>query len=222
MRSLILFFGLAASLGAQGERLSARDLFFERDGDAKPTRLGVSYQLLRVDVETGKGESVDAETNLEAGTCLAVAVEANRAAQVYVFNWGSSGAWQILLPSSRLTGESNRIESNATVRVPAEHCFQIEGPKGVDSLLLVVTERAEDVEKLNVAMRDTGEPAEDEPRLMRALDNRRPGQILPRDLAVQKVGSKVGAKEKSNLTYVVNTSARAKDRVTVEIRIRHE
>jgi len=217
MRGLIFVFALAGVLAAQGKGLSARDLFLERDGTEGRARLGVRYRLLEVEIATGRAVAVDPETNFATGTCLAVELESNRAANVFVFNWGSSGAWQILLPASRLANESNRISAAVVVRVPREHCFQVEGKKGVDSLLVVVTDRVEDIEKLNAAIRDTGEPGEDGPRLMAALDGRRPGEMASRDLKVERDRPK-GA----GFVYAVSSVARAADRVRMEIRIRHE
>jgi hypothetical protein len=64
--------------------------------------LGLRYNVLKVDPESRVSREVDPDMNFKAGDCLAIRFTPNRGGYMYVFNEGSSGAWQTMLPSASL------------------------------------------------------------------------------------------------------------------------
>src|SRR5438093_302394 len=110
----LLVFGLLGCwpLLAQTHAAQARDLFYQRDDGVEPSavssakgaslpvthRLGVRYNLLKVNPSTKASTPVDPEGNFARGDCIALEFSPNRDGHLYVFNLASSGKWQLLLP----------------------------------------------------------------------------------------------------------------------------
>ena len=195
--------------------------------------LGLRYVVLQVtDREAKKRKPVDPDTSFRPGDCVAIALEPNRNGYLYVFNRGTTGAWQPLLPSPDMPNERNRILNGKPLLVPSEHCFEFDGNAGTERLLIVITEKEEDARRLSEAMRT---PAAESPTptkgptllaggpLMRQLETLREGQMIGRDIKIAKIGPvSTGEGEQPNSVYAVRTSAGAADRLVIEIPLRHE
>jgi hypothetical protein len=101
--------------------------------------LGLRYNLLLVDAQSGQGEPVESERVFQPGECVALELEANHSGYLYVLNRGSSGSWQPLLPSPEMADEANIIGARSRVRVPQNYCFKIEGPAGEEQMFVVLS-----------------------------------------------------------------------------------
>ncbi len=145
IRATSLALLLANGLCAQKSGLSARDLFYE--ATATPTaaahRLGLRYDLLKMDPTTRKAQAVDPDQNFKEGDCFAVEFTPNRSGQLYVFNLGSSGESRALMPSPAMPNETGAVQANVTVRIPREFCFQLDGKRGVETLTVAIAEAGE-------------------------------------------------------------------------------
>jgi len=229
---------MAASSGlAQTRQVRARDLYFEPDAPAvaggaaagkqpavssvdRPVRhLGLRYNLILVDPATRKSRAVDPDSNFSRGNCFAVEFSPNRDGHLYISNRGSSGEWQLLLPSAAMPEEASLVRAGKTVRVPEEYCFMLNDPPGVETLVVAVTERKEDIDELRKAIRGGGGPD------MLAVRNevqQWQQQMGGRDLIMQKMDEPESAGEQPHSVYVVQTAAGESTRLVIEIRIRHE
>jgi len=101
--------------------------------------LGLRYNLLLVNAQSGQGEPVDSERVFQPGECVALELESNHSGYLYVLNRGSSGTWQPLLPSPEMADEANIISARARVRIPQSYCFKIEGPAGQEQMFVVLS-----------------------------------------------------------------------------------
>lgn len=101
--------------------------------------LGLRYNFLLVDAQSGQAEPVDSDRLFQPGECVALELESNHTGYLYVLNRGSSGTWQPLLPSPEMADESNVISARTRVRIPQNYCFKIEGPAGEERLFVVLS-----------------------------------------------------------------------------------
>ena len=198
---------------------------------ATPKHLGVRYNVLQlVDREAKKREPVNPDTPFHAGDCVAIQLAPNRDGYLYVFNRGTTGAWQPLLPSPEMPGERNRVLNGKPMTVPSDHCFEFDTNAGTERMLVVITEKEEDARRLSEAMKQSGgEPAAGQERtmlaggkLVRELEMLRQGQMVGRDIKIAKVGASRDDNEPANSVYAVRTSAGSNDRLVIEIALRHE
>ena len=197
--------------------------------------LGLRYGVLLVDPRSGQAEAADPARVFKSGECIALEFEANRTGYLYVLEQGSSGKWLSLFPSAELPDESNVVRSRTTVRVPARHCFEIEGVAGAERIFVVLSRNPEDLAQLHQAIRSgrteapgpSPAPAAksgDALLAMNRLDKeiaRFAGDLRSRDLRVKKVAQPESDGERPNSVYVVNASSAPSDRVVTEVRIEH-
>jgi hypothetical protein len=197
--------------------------------------LGLRYGVLLVDPRSGQADAADPARVFRSGECIALEFEANRSGYLYVLEQGSSGKWLSLFPSAELPGESNVVLSRTTVRVPARHCFEIEGVAGTERIFVVLSRNPEDLAQLHQAIRSGRAEAPgpspapavksgDTLLAMNRLDAeiaRFAGDLRSRDLRVKKVTQPEGDGERPNSVYVVNASSTPADRVVTEVRIEH-
>lgn len=201
--------------------------------------LGLRYNVMLVNSQTGAAEPADPDRTFRRGECVALEFEANRSGYLYVLSQGSSGRWQSLFPSDEMPDESNIVRSRSRVRVPVNHCFQIEDPPGTERLFVVLSRNPEDLRDLHEAIRTgrggSGEPAPAAPSAkpapallaMARLDRevqRLSADLRSRDLRVVKVARPEAAGEPPNSVYVVmaSTTGTPSDRVVAEVRIEHK
>jgi hypothetical protein len=197
--------------------------------------LGLRYGVLLVDPRSGQAEAADPARVFKSGECIALEFEANRSGYLYVLEQGSSGKWLSLFPSAELPDESNVVRSRTTVRVPARHCFEIEGAAGTERIFVVLSRNPEDLAQLHQAIRSgrteapgpSPAPAVKSGGTLLAMNRldeeiaRFAGDLRSRDLRVKKVTQPEGDGERANSVYVVNASTAPSDRVVTEVRIEH-
>jgi len=197
--------------------------------------LGLRYNLLLVDPETAKARPVSSERTFRSGECVALELQSNEAGFLYMLQKGSSGNWSPLMPSPELVGESNRIEARKTVRMPEQHCFRFDETPGTERLFVVLARKAEQMERLNDAIRGkakTETPAPQQPNLLMAsaalnqqVETLRTS-LQSRDLKIQRVAQPVSSNEPAHSVYVVNVGhgtgpGSTADRVVTEIVLEH-
>ncbi len=196
--------------------------------------LGLRYNLVLVDKETGKGEPVEADRVFQPGECIALEFEANRSGYLYVLDRGSSGTWNPLLPSPQMPDEANIVKARASVRVPQKYCFEIAGPPGIERIFVALSRNPAELYKLHDSIKGSGtsEPEETQPegapRVMTA-ENRLTREVTrmqasmgARDLKITKIARPSDPGEPPGSVYLVNASSGSSDRVITEIQIKHE
>jgi Domain of unknown function (DUF4384) len=185
-----------------------------------------------VDSASGGKQEVDADSNFKSGDCLQVRMRPNRGGRLYVFNHGSSGDWHMLLPSALASNEPTNIAANADVTVGRDVCFAVDNNKGVDKLLILLTEKEEDANKLDeemrgLTMRAKGASEKEQAviamnKVTGVLKGSDQGPLVSRDLSIQKIAKPMEQGEPANSVYVVKTAATPNERLVIEIPIRHE
>ncbi len=107
------------------------------------------YTVKLVDPASAKTLEVDPGRLFHEGDCFVVKFTSNRDGGLYIFNHGSSGEWQLLMPSPGLPDEVKTVKASTPLAVPADYCFQLDKTPGVETRVLVITERKEDVDRLS-------------------------------------------------------------------------
>jgi len=245
MRPVLLTILALGTLQAQKSVPTARELYYAPappETAAKPpdkatsprtgqrttkvaTHFGVRYNLLKVtDRKANTTVPVDPDGNLKANDCVELQLRPNRGGRLYVFNRGSSGKWQVLLPSSEARNEPSLVRAGADVLVPREHCFLIDENRGVETLRVVVTDE-EDAGRLSDTMRNETESGKPAPGLMTAqemaVELDAGGMLASRDLKLMKVGASKDPDEPAYSVYAVQPRTSG-NRMVLEIKIRHE
>jgi hypothetical protein len=195
--------------------------------------LGLRYNLLLVDAQSGQSEPVDSDRVFQPGECVALELEANRSGYLYVLDRGSSGTWNPLLPSPEMPEESNIVGSRRLVRVPQNYCFKIEGPPGEERVFVVLSRNPAELYGLDESIKSgvpsaTPAPQSHEGTPLMTAENRVSYEVSKmeasmerRDLKITKIGQPKDAAEPSGSVYVVNASEVSSYKVVTEIRIRH-
>ena len=196
--------------------------------------LGLRYNLVLVDKDTGKGEPVEPDRVFQPGECIALEFEANRSGYLYVLDRGSSGTWNPLLPSPQMPDEANIVRARTSVRVPQNYCFEIAGPPGIERIFVALSRNPAEVYDLQDSIKGSGtsEPGETQPgeavhvltaenRITRVV-SRMQGNMGARDLKITKIAKPSDPGEPPGSVYLVNASPGSSDRVITEIQIKHE
>ncbi len=182
--------------------------------------LGVRYNVLKVNMETGMRTEVAPDSVFHEKDCVAVRIQPNRGGFLYVFNEGSSGGFRPLIPSDEAADDSNIVKAYNLMDVPQNYCFEMDEKPGTETLFLVVTDKPEDVMKLNDTIRKKSDGG-----TMVAQTEMKPftSGLQGRDLKITRVGAKpTSAGEAPYSTYLVNASATTADRLVLEIKLKHE
>jgi hypothetical protein len=233
-----LFMVIAATL-LPAQDFKPRDLYLQKTSggsEAKPAlhHLGLRYTLLLVDPSSESIRAADPDEVFHKGDCLAVELTPNRDGTLYVLNHGSSGGWRLLIPDSQAPDASGGARAGVTLRVPSGYCFGLDDKPGTETLVLAITERAEDAGKLrNLSARAPSDPppqaaviatADADPANVDALRREMESwqRIASRDLKIEKITDAQSPDERPNSVYAVLSSAGAADRLVIEIKIRHE
>lgn len=194
--------------------------------------LGVRYNLVLVD-DNSVEKPVDTARTFHQGDCLSLRVEANRAGYLYVIEQGSSGKWDVLLPSSAMTGETNAIRARTVEKIPTTYCFSVDASPGIEHVYLIFSRNEEDVRELNsiVTARQSSTGNTGAPSSKPAIDAAEPvtrqmavlrDGLQGRDLTIKKIATPMDPGEPANSVYVVNTSDTPTDRLITEIQLRHQ
>jgi len=215
---------------AQAPPVKARDLYFQADtaaaqGAAVPAvqaagvahaarHLGLRYNLLQVNPTSRESHAVDPDGNFSRGDCFALEFSPNRDGHLYIFNRASSGDLQLLLPSAEMPEEASLVKSGQTIRVPEEYCFSLTGAPGVETLIVAVTERPEDLKQLREALQ--------KPSGATASVEQWQQQLAGRDIVVEKVDTPESPNEQPHTVYIARTTSGEAARIVMEVKIRHE
>jgi hypothetical protein len=194
--------------------------------------LGLRYNIVQVDPASGHSESVDSKKVFHQGDCIALRVESNAPGYLYVFDQGSSGRWQALLPSPEMPEESNLVKARGVMQVPAGYCFKFDNTPGVEKLFVVLSQNREAMQDINNAIRkgspktETPPPASGQLVLSASLLDRQVermrAELQSRDLVIQRVAQPEASGEPAHAVYVVNAASMPSKRVVTEIRLQHE
>jgi hypothetical protein len=188
--------------------------------------LGVKYNLVLVD-DKGDEQPADPDKDFHQGDCLSLRVQSNYDGYLYVLQRGSTGKWDVLLPSTLMSDETNVIRANTTTKIPANYCFAVDSSRGVEHVFVVLSRNAEDVNALNSAVRAlhpsnaNGSGSQPTPALTQEMASLR-DRLQARDLSIRKISKPVEAGESPNTVYVINTTRTPSDRIVTEIPLRHE
>ncbi|MEZ5404327.1 MAG: DUF4384 domain-containing protein [Bryobacteraceae bacterium] len=193
------------------------------------TNFGVRYNVVQItDRSTKAHQAVDPDTRFRAGDCLAIELMSNRDGYLYVFNQASSGAWQVLLPSVEMADQPNTLRRGRTQVVPGDYCFELDDKPGTEKLLVVLTERQQDVHDLGDAIRAKPEPerggtllAANRP-INQRIEMLRADQLIGRDIKIAKIGTTVSEGEPAHSVYAVRAAEGPDERLVLDIQLRHE
>jgi hypothetical protein len=196
--------------------------------------LGLRYNLVLVNADSGKSEDVDPDRTLRTGECFAIDIESNRSGYLYVLAKQSSGSWQALLPSPEMTDESNIIDPGKKVRIPASYCFEIHDPPGTETLFVVFSRDPKDFYDLYQGIRrENAKPSQpassgtSNPVQMASASTvnnavaRMSKEFGTRDIAIRKVSQSTSAQEPAHSVYVVNNSNQPTASLVTQILVRH-
>jgi hypothetical protein len=194
--------------------------------------LGVRYNVLLIDTSSGSEQPVDPNQTFHNSDCLALSVQSNYDGYLYVLDHGSSGKWDVLLPSTEMSGESNFVKARTNVKAPAQYCFSLDNPPGEEHLYLVLARSPQDISELNSAIRAShgtgtapepaaGSDSQAKPQAIETQMARLEQGMRSRDLRITKVTKPSTAGELANAVYVVDSSPNSSDRIVTEIPIRH-
>ena len=193
------------------------------------SNLGLRYNVMLVDIKTGQRERVDSARKFRKGECVAFEFESNRSGYLYVLSHGSSGKWDALLPSPQMPDEANVIRSRSPLVVPANYCFEILDPPGVDRFFVIVARDANEVYPLHDSIRKQQEAAEPSTAATMMAANRLgdevalfEGQLRSRDVRVVKIVQPRQTGEAAHSVYVANAGAERPTNLMTEIRIDHQ
>lgn len=211
---------LAGGLWAQKPALSARDLYYEdapspgaNTNSSVPVipavaHLGLRYNLVKIDPSTRKEQTVDPNANFKEGDCFVIELTPNQDGRLYVFNLGSSGKPQFLLPSPQMPSEASAVLANTTVRIPRDFCFQLDGKPGVETLTVATVGAQEVIDPNNQ---------------QQTLAQVREWQgMAGRDILIEKTAEAEPGRDRPYTVFAVEDAARKSHHVVFEIKIRHE
>jgi hypothetical protein len=191
------------------------------------TNLGVRYNVLLVDTSSNSSQPVDPSSTFRNSDCLALSIQSNYDGYLYVLDRGSSGKWDVLLPNLALPEESNYIKARTDTRAPAQACFSLDNPPGVEHLYVVLARSPQDISQLNSAVKasrtaaaSNGASESQNPAAIETQMARLEQGMHSRDLRITKVSTPV-AHEPANAVYVVDMSPSASDRIVTEIQLKH-
>lgn len=196
------------------------------------THLGVRYNLVLVS-DNGDEHPTDPDSVFHQGDCLSLRVEANHDGYLYVIQHGSTGKWDVLLPSAAMSEERNFIRARTVAKIPENYCFSMDATPGVEHLFLIFSRNQEDLDELNSAIRgqkssasgEGGEhntqPSPPRPSSMEQVALLHYG-LQGRDLTVKKIAKPVQAGDPVDAVYVVNTTNTPSDHVVTEIQLKHQ
>jgi Domain of unknown function (DUF4384) len=196
--------------------------------------LGLRYNLVLVNPNSGSSEAVDPERVLHSGECFALDFEANRSGYLYVLAKQSSGSWQALVPSFEMAEESNIIDPSKKVRVPSRYCFEVHDPPGTETLFVVLSRDPRDFYELYEGIKkQSGQPAPSVPDrpsnpvqladagIVNSAVAHMARQFGTRDIAIRKFDRPASPQEPPHSVYVVSTADTPTSSVVAQIEVRH-
>jgi hypothetical protein len=182
-------------------------------------RLGLRYNLLLVDdLQSGRSHEVDPDGSFKTGDCFQVKLRPSRGGRMYVFNEGSSGNVHSLLPSALAPDEDVDVTAGNEVVVARDHCFKLDDRKGIDKLVILITDRPEDIKELD---RLPSKPGSDAQLAMLVKPVFERNSMISRDMTIQKIGSRPEGNDPAHSVFIVKTAATDSDQMKIEISLKH-
>jgi hypothetical protein len=241
-----------------GDRVTARDIFIYKlpdndkssaippvppeqspaalgDSGAKPNsaavisgRLGLRYVLLLVDKSSNRTQAVDSDGVYKSGDCLALELESNRSAYLYVFSPSSEGTWDVLLPNPQMPDEREAVQARVPQRVPQNYCFELDDHVGEEHVFVVLSRNPEEAHTLHAAIvqgrttaaaikrdHNSGHPIQADAQVQDAIH-----RLRGRGFKLSKAGNSEDAADPYSV-YVAPASLEKSDTIFVEIVIKH-
>jgi hypothetical protein len=164
-------------------------------------------------------EAVDPASNFRENDCFAIEFMPNQPGNLFIFNMGSSGEWQRLLPSPEMPDEASVVRAGAVVRIPVEYCFQLEGRHGTETLIVVVSNNAADADKLRALART---PDGGLPQVSAQVKDWQKQQVVGRDIVLETASAAGANGAPPHAVYAVQTEVSVSHPMVLEIRIHHE
>jgi hypothetical protein len=192
--------------------------------------LGIRYNLVLVDADSGKTQAAAADRMFHAGECFAIELESNRAGFLYVLAKQSSGSWHPLLPSTDpdMATENNVITPGVRVRIPLQHCFEIQNPPGAETLFVVLSREPRDSFELYENLKAPEKPRRPSVAVEVADAAIADGTVArmreefgTRDITIKKISQPLAAAEPQDSVYVVNSSSNPVSNLAAQIEIHH-
>ncbi len=170
--------------------------------------LGLRYNLVKIDPSTRAEQAVDPDANFKEGDCFAIEFTPNQDGRLYVFNLGSSGKPQFLMPSPEMPSEASAVLANTTVRIPRDFCFQLDGKRGVETLTVATVGAQEVIDSGNQ---------------QQTIAQVREWQgMAGRDILLEKVADSEPGRDRPYTVYAVDNAGKKNGHVVIELKIRHE
>ena len=203
----------------------------------KAANLAVRYNVMKVNPVTGDMAAVPSDTNFKKGECVSIRMSPNRGGFLYVFNQGTSGKWQPLLPSEDLPEEPSTVRPYQVVNIPSQNCFEMDDPPGEERLFVMITEKPEDIKNFDDMLKMLGKPAKQP-----VAPNQQPqrsdsvvlamnrlndtiqglqGQLASRDIKITKVAQPASKMELPHTVYFANAAASNNDHLIMEVKLKH-
>ena len=181
--------------------------------------LGVRYNVFKVNLDTRVSTDVPQDTVFHEKDCVGVRIQPNRGGFLYVFAEGSSGTFRPMIPTEETAEDSNIVRAYELMDVPQKYCFEMDDKPGTERLLIVVTDKPEDVMKLNDTLKKGSGG-----NLAIAANDLQPftAALQARDLKITHIGAKPAKGEAAYSTYLVNAAATTADRLVLEVKLKHE
>ena len=179
--------------------------------------LGLRYNLALVDPTNNRSQTIPANRTLHVQDCFAVELQSNRSGYLYVLAKQSSGAWIPLLPSSQMSDEENVLDPGKKVRLPRNHCFEIENPPGAEQLFVVLSRDPRDFLELYEATKRKAEAASKDTKVNSAVQHLAE-KFGTRDLAIRKSEAAGNGNESENAVYVVSSSDTPTSTIVAQIK----
>jgi len=186
--------------------------------------LGLRYNLVLVDADSGRAQSAAPDRMFRAGECFAIELESNRAGFLYVLAKQSSGSWHPLVPSTDpdMATESNVIVPGKRIRVPLEHCFELQNPREPrDSFELYENIKAPAAPAPNAPRRPAASVQVADAGIADGAVARMREQFGTRDISIKRISQPLGSSEPPESVYVVNSSSSPSSNVAAQIEVRH-
>ena len=180
--------------------------------------------------------AADSSRTFRKGECVAIELQANRSAYLYVMAKQSDGNWIPLIPSAEMPGEINVLDPGMKVRAPKGYCFEITDPPGTETLVVVLSRDPRDFRSLYEGIQGASPaPSEPKPASVRPdvvqFASARPVNSAveriaeqfggTRNLAIHRIAQPQAPDEPQYSVYVVNRSDRPSSTLVARIEINH-
>jgi hypothetical protein len=196
--------------------------------------LGLKYTVVKL-VDRQRVE-VPPDTVFHANDRVQFSVEPNGPGYLYIVKQGTSGMWEPVFPSAKISGASNRVEGWRKYMMPPGYALIFDEQTGTEKIFIVLSRvEVPDLENLIYELKGGAHPvstpeAAPNPLPKMLVAGLRIGddtigrlrEAYARDLIIQKVDDDTPGDRKENAVYVVNPTGSSESRVTADIKLVHQ